>query len=341
MTTSGSSSSSPLSLVGVDLVELAAKGKLDPCVGREAEISRCLSVLSRRTKNNPVLLGEPGVGKTAILEGVALRIAEGRVPPSLRKVRELWSLSVGSLVAGTRLRGEFEERIFALLAEIEAKQEDIILFVDELHMLVGAGRSEGGNIDAASLLKPKLARGELRCIGATTESEYKNQIAGKDAAFERRWQPCQVLEPSEEVAIQMLQALRPRYEEHHRVEVLPEALELAVRLSARRVRNRSLPDKAVDIFDEACAAAANAGEEVMTRAHVQAVLDAWAPLPRAMKEDEEEDFGAGGPYVGGQPRWSPNSPNTENNEMASGMGWSWRRGLAHVLEALGLRRSRL
>lgn len=265
-------------------MDMAAKGKLDPCVGREAEIERCLSVLSRRTKNNPVLLGEPGVGKTAIVEGVAQRIHQGQVPPSLRSVKELWSISVGSLVAGTKLRGEFEERIIALLAEIESRQDQIILFIDEVHMLVGAGRSEGGNIDAANMLKPKLARGELHCIGATTPEEYSNHIAGKDAAFERRWQPCQVPEPSEDAAIQMLDALRPFYETHHEVKVLPEVLSVAVKESKERVHDRFLPDKAVDVLDEACAAAAAAGESTVTGKHASAVIDAWAPQQEAHRK---------------------------------------------------------
>ena len=166
---------------------MAAEGKLHTCVGRESEIERCLSVPSRLTKNIPVLLGEPGVGKTAIAEAVALRIHSGHVPLSLRTVKEFWSISVGNLVVGTKLRGEFEKRMIALIAEIESRQNEIILFVDELHMLVGAGRSKGGNIDAANMLNPKFARGELRCIGATTPDEYANHIAGKVAAFERRW----------------------------------------------------------------------------------------------------------------------------------------------------------
>lgn len=264
-----------LALCGVDLVEVAASGRLDPCVGRDAEIDRCLFVLSRKTKNNPVLLGEPGVGKTAIVEGVALRILEGRVPPSLQEVRELWSVSVGSMIAGTKLRGEFEERMQGLLKEVEERQGEIILFIDELHMLVGAGRSEGGNIDAANLLKPKLARGELRCVGATTPEEYRTHIAGKDAAFERRWQPLKVPEPSEELAIEMLKALLPGYEEHHGISVADGVLEVAVRLSNRQVKGRFLPDKAVDVLDEACAAAAAAGDAEVTEAHAIAVVEGF------------------------------------------------------------------
>ena len=241
------SNSLTLDKFGRNLTQLAKDGKLDPVVGREKEIERIMQVLSRRTKNNPVLIGEPGVGKTAVVEGLALDIVNGRVPETLRD-KQLYSLDLGSLVAGSRYRGDFEERLKKVLKEIN-QRGDIILFIDEIHTIVGAGAAEGA-IDAASLLKPKLARGELQTIGATTLDEYRKHIE-KDAALERRFQPVNVPEPSVEDTIQILKGLRDRYEAHHRVSITDGALAAAASLSDRYINDRFLPDKAVDLIDEA------------------------------------------------------------------------------------------
>ncbi len=231
-----------------DLTELARKGKLDPVIGRDGEIRRVMQVLSRRTKNNPVLIGEPGVGKTAIAEGLARRIVEGDVPEGLKNKR-LLALDLGSLIAGAKYRGEFEDRLKAVIKEIEAAAGSVILFIDELHTLVGAGGAEGA-VDAANLLKPALARGELRCIGATTLDEYRKHVE-KDAALERRFQPVQVSEPSVEDTIAILRGLKERYEVHHGVRIQDSALVAAATLSARYITDRFLPDKAIDCVDEA------------------------------------------------------------------------------------------
>ena len=241
------STSLVLDQFGRNLTQAAKEGKLDPVVGREQEIERIMQVLSRRTKNNPVLIGEPGVGKTAVVEGLALDIVNGKVPETL-KDKQVYSLDLGSLVAGSRYRGDFEERLKKVLKEIN-QRGDIILFIDEIHTLVGAGAAEGA-IDAASLLKPKLARGELQTIGATTLDEYRKHIE-KDAALERRFQPVQVPEPSVELTINILKGLRDRYEAHHRVSITDGALTAAANLSDRYINDRFLPDKAVDLIDEA------------------------------------------------------------------------------------------
>ncbi len=237
-----------LSKFGRDLTEAAEQGKLDPVVGRDEEIRRVIQVLSRRTKNNPVLIGEPGVGKTAIAEGLAQRIVAGDVPEGL-KGKRVWALDVGALLAGAKYRGEFEERLKAVLAEIKNAEGDIVLFIDELHTIVGAGAAEGA-VDAAQLLKPMLSRGELRAVGATTLDEYRKHIE-KDAALERRFQPVFVGEPSVADTIAILRGLKERYEAHHRVRIRDAALVAAAVLSDRYISDRQLPDKAIDLVDEA------------------------------------------------------------------------------------------
>src|SRR5579884_1113619 len=233
---------------GRDLTEAAEQGKLDPVIGRDEEIRRVIQILSRRTKNNPVLIGEPGVGKTAIAEGLAQRIVGGDVPEGLRD-RRVWALDIGALLAGSKYRGEFEERLKAVLTEIKSSEGRIILFIDELHTIVGAGAAEGA-VDAANLLKPMLARGELRCIGATTLDEYRKHIE-KDAALERRFAPVFVDEPSVADTIAILRGLKERYEAHHGVRIRDAALVAAAVLSHRYIADRFLPDKAIDLVDEA------------------------------------------------------------------------------------------
>ena len=239
-----------LAKYGTDLVEQARKGKLDPVIGRDSEIRDVIRILSRKTKNNPVLIGEPGVGKTAIAEGLALRIVRGDVPDSL-KDRSVFSLDMGALIAGAKFRGEFEERLKAVLAEIKKSEGKIILFIDELHTIVGAGKTEG-SMDAGNLLKPMLARGELHCIGATTLDEYRKYVE-KDAALERRFQPVMVNEPTVEDTISILRGLKERYEVFHGVKIQDGALIAAATLSNRYITDRFLPDKAIDLVDEACA----------------------------------------------------------------------------------------
>jgi ATP-dependent Clp protease ATP-binding subunit ClpC len=235
-----------MSRLGVDLTALAEEGKLDPVIGREAEIERVIQVLARRTKNNPALIGEPGVGKTAIVEGLAQRIVAGDVPPILLDKR-VFQLDVGALVAGTIYRGQFEERLKRVIEEL--KKSGTILFIDEMHVLVGAGAG-GSALDAANILKPALARGELQCIGATTMDEYRRYIES-DAALERRFQPIIVREPTVEETVEILRGLAHLYEDHHHVRYTDEALVAAARLSARYISDRYLPDKAIDVIDEA------------------------------------------------------------------------------------------
>ncbi|MGN6162874.1 MAG: ATP-dependent Clp protease ATP-binding subunit, partial [Marmoricola sp.] len=244
---SGPSTSSVLDQFGRNLTQAAKEGKLDPVIGRETEIERVMQILSRRTKNNPVLIGEPGVGKTTIVEGLSQDIVAGKVPETL-KDKQIYTRDLGALVAGSRYRGDFEERLKKVLKEIRTRG-DIVLFIDEIHTLVGAGAAEGA-IDAASILKPMLARGELQTIGATTLDEYRKHLE-KDAALERRFQPVQVAEPSIAHTIEMLKGLRDRYEAHHRVTITDEALVSAATLADRYISDRFLPDKAIDLIDEA------------------------------------------------------------------------------------------
>ncbi len=233
---------------GTDLTAEAEEGKLDPVIGREEEIGRLMQVLSRRTKNNPCLVGEPGVGKTAVIEGLATQIAEGIVPEGIRNKR-IYTMDLASMIAGSKYRGEFEERMKRLIQEVKAAG-NIILFLDEVHTIIGAGGAEGA-MDASNILKPSLARGELQLIGATTITEYRKYIE-KDAALERRFQPITVEEPDQEKCLEILKGLRPRYEKHHKVKIQDEALEAAVRYSSRYINDRFLPDKAIDVVDEAC-----------------------------------------------------------------------------------------
>ncbi|MBQ1985417.1 MAG: ATP-dependent Clp protease ATP-binding subunit, partial [Clostridia bacterium] len=238
---------SALEKYGRDLTKMAAEGKIDPVIGRHTEIERVVQILSRRTKNNPVLIGEPGVGKTAVAEGIALKIHEGEVPELLKNKR-LISLDLTGMVAGSKYRGDFEERIKAAIDEVKS-DGNIVLFIDELHTIIGAGAAEG-SADAANILKPALARGDFQVIGATTIDEYRKHIE-KDAALERRFQPVHIGEPNEDEAIQILHGLKDRYEAHHKVQITDDAIESAVRLSSRYIADRYLPDKAIDLVDEA------------------------------------------------------------------------------------------
>ncbi|KAJ3376929.1 Chaperone protein ClpB1, partial [Entophlyctis sp. JEL0112] len=267
-----------LSKYAVDLVALAREGKLDPVIGRDDEIRRVIRVLARRTKNNPVLIGEPGVGKTAIVEGLAQRIVRKDVPESLQS--KLFSLDMGALVAGAKYRGEFEERLKAVLKEVKDAAGGIILFIDELHLVLGAGKTEGA-MDCANMLKPMLARGELRLIGATTLAEYQKYIE-KDAAFERRFQQVLVPEPSVESTISILRGLREKYENYHGVKLSDTALVTAATLADRFITTRFLPDKAIDLIDEACAStrvqldSQPEAIDALERKHLQLEIEATA-----------------------------------------------------------------
>ena len=262
---------------GMDLVAQARQGKLDPVIGRDAEIRRVVRILSRKTKNNPVLIGEPGVGKTAIVEGLAQRIVRGDVPEWL-KDRTIFALDMGALLAGAKYRGEFEERLKAVLNEIKQSEGKMLLFIDELHNIVGAGRAEGSP-DAGNMLKPMLARGELHCIGATTLDEYRKYIE-KDAALERRFQPVMVDAPSVEDTISILRGLKERYEVHHGVRIQDNALVSAAVLSNRYVSDRFLPDKAIDLVDEACA---------MIRTEIDSMPAEFDEVTRRMMQLEIEE----------------------------------------------------
>jgi ATP-dependent Clp protease ATP-binding subunit ClpB len=246
-----------LNKYAINLNEQAKKGKLDPVIGRDEEIRRVLQILSRRTKNNPILVGEPGVGKTAIAEGLAHRIINGDVPDNL-KSKQIFSLDMGALIAGAKYKGEFEERLKSVVKEVISAEGEIILFIDEIHTLVGAGGGEGA-MDAANILKPALARGELRAIGATTLNEFQKYFE-KDKALERRFQKVMVDEPNAEDAISILRGIKEKYEAHHKVRIKDEAIISAVELSQRYINDRFLPDKAIDLMDEAASKLKNANE---------------------------------------------------------------------------------
>jgi ATP-dependent Clp protease ATP-binding subunit ClpC len=267
-----------------DLTAAARAGELDPVIGREPEVERVVSILARRSKNNPVLIGEPGVGKTAIVEGLAQRIASGDVPPALRDKRVL-ALSLGPLVAGTKYRGEFEGRVKRILDEVKRAARDIILFIDELHTLVGAGAAEG-SLDLSSMIKPELARGELQCIGATTFDEYRKYIES-DAALERRFQPVNVAEPTVDQTIEILRGLRAKYAAHHKVVIGDDAIEAAATLAARYIADRYLPDKAIDVMDEAAATASMQGNAGVDAARVSAVISRWTGIPQGTLTDAQ------------------------------------------------------
>ena len=268
-----------------DLTERAASGLIDPVVGRTAEIRRAIQILSRRSKNNPVLIGEPGVGKTAVAEGLALAVSRGEAPPNLGGKR-IVSLDIPAMLAGTKYRGDFEDRVKSVLRDVR-RAGDVILFVDELHTIVGAGSAEGA-IDAANILKPALGRGEVQIIGATTPEEYRRYIE-KDAALERRFQPVRVREPDRALALEMLRSLRPALEKHHRVQFSDEAMEAACALSVRYISDRFLPDKAIDLLDEAGAAVRVQGGRSVTEADVAAVLSDWTGIPvTGLSESESE-----------------------------------------------------
>jgi len=272
-----SSATPTVDQLGTDLTALAESGKLDPVIGRKTEIERVIQILARRTKNNPALIGEPGVGKTAIVEGLAQRIISGDVPEPLLDKRVL-QLDIGSLVAGTIYRGQFEERLKKVIDEL--KGSDSILFIDEVHMLVGAGAA-GSSVDAANILKPALSRGELQCIGATTLDEYRKHIEG-DAALERRFQPVYVDEPSVEETIEILRGVKGLYEQHHKLPITDEALEAAARQSARYITDRYLPDKAIDVVDEAASRV-----RMYKMPHSSSMKDTFMAIKSVQREKDE------------------------------------------------------
>ncbi len=276
MNSNNTNNNENLSKYAINLNERASAGKLDPVIGRDEEIRRVLQILSRRTKNNPILIGEPGVGKTAIAEGLAHRIVRGDVPENL-KSKQLYSLDMGALIAGAKYQGEFEERLKGVISEVTRSNGEIILFIDEIHTLVGAGQSTGA-MDAANILKPALARGELRCIGATTLSEYQKYFE-KDKALERRFQIVMVDEPDEAASISILRGLKERYENHHKVRIKDDAIIAAVRLSTRYISDRFLPDKAIDLIDEAAS---------RLRLEMDSVPDELDTLERNIKQLEIE-----------------------------------------------------
>ena len=267
-----------------DLTALARADGLDPVIGRDDEIERVVSILARRSKNNPVLVGEPGVGKTAIVEGLAQRIVKGDVPAALRDKKVL-ALNLGPLVAGTKYRGEFEGRVKRILDEVKRASRDVILFIDELHTLVGAGAAEG-SLDLSSMIKPELARGELQCVGATTFDEYRKYIES-DAALERRFQPVVVEEPTIDQTVEILRGLRPKYAAHHKVTIDDAALVAAATLAARFIADRFLPDKAIDVVDEAAATAAMAGAPNVDVERVAAIVSRWTGIPQGTISDAQ------------------------------------------------------
>ncbi|MFZ5477179.1 MAG: ATP-dependent Clp protease ATP-binding subunit ClpA [Myxococcota bacterium] len=279
----------PLSQFCVDLVARAAAGKIDPMIGREAEVERTIQILARRRKNNPLFLGDPGVGKTAIVEGLALRIHEGKVPELLKTAR-IFALDMGALIAGTRYRGDFEERLKGVLKALQGNS-DAILFIDEIHTIIGAGATQGGSMDASNLLKPALAGGELRVIGSTTHAEYRAAF-GRDRALARRFQTIDVTEPSVDECILILHGLRKHFEQHHGITYTDEAIDASARLAARHINDRHLPDKAVDVLDEAGAAARlHKPGSVVDVPEVEAVVARMARVPaRTVSNEEKEDL---------------------------------------------------